>query len=270
MVIDFHCHAFPEKIAQSAIAALERSSGQKAARGGDAQSLLDSMKRAGIDYSVVLSIATKPTQVESVNRFAAKCSEMNGLIGFGSVHPEYEDYKGALRSIKALGLPGIKLHPDFQGAFIDDQRMVAIMQEAASLGLMILVHAGMDVSFPRMHRCTPQRLSAVLPQLRGATLIAAHLGGFRYLDDVERYLVGSEIYIDTSLAGWFDRRQVERILQNHDPDRILFGTDSPWDDQAQALSRFRDLSLPQALFDKILSENACRLLKNAGVNEFIN
>ena len=137
--------------------------------------------------------------------------------------------------------------------------MVA-MQEAAALGLMIVVHAGMDPSFPQVHHSTPERIARAARQLPGAVLIAAHCGGFGYLDDAEKYLVGTGVYLDTSQLGHYPREQVLRILHAHDPKRLLFASDTPWDDQKAALERFCALPLDESLKNRILGENAVRLL----------
>lgn len=262
MVIDFHTHIFPDKLAPRAVGALEKSSHTKAALGGSRRELIDSMRKNGVDFSVNMPIASRPDQTVSINRFAYEVQQKGeGLLSFGSVHPGFDGWKQQLKEIRAAGIKGIKLHPDFQGVFLDDPSMVAVMWEAADLGLMILIHCGMDVSFPNLHRSTPERLSRILPKLEGATIVAAHLGGFRYLDDVEKYLVGKDLYIDTSYTiGKFDESQVRRIIDHHRPDRILFGTDSPWEDQGEALTNFRGLHLPPELEEAILYGNAARLL----------
>lgn len=261
MVIDFHTHAFPQKIAARAIASLEASSGEPAYREGTAEALVASMRRAGVDRSVLLPIATKPSQVTSVNRFAAEWNGKSGILSFGSVHPDCPDWRGVLEEIRSMGLYGVKFHPDFQGHFIDEPHMIEILQEAASLGLIIVLHAGMDPSFPLVHHCTPERIARVAEQLPEARIVAAHCGGFGYLDDVERCLVGSGVYMDTSLLGHYPQAQVLRILQNHDPERLLFATDTPWDDQKAALERFCALPISERLRQKILGENAVRLLR---------
>lgn len=268
-VIDFHTHIFPDKLAPKAIAALEHSGGVKAATQGTKESLKRSMTQGGVDFSLNLPIASRPDQVQSINQFAIALNQEGlslreqggGILSFGAIHPLYEDWKQELRRLQSAGIKGIKLHPDFQGFFLDDEPMVAVMEEAASLGLMILIHCGMDVSFPDIHRSTPERLHRILPRLQGATIIAAHLGGYRYLDDVERLLVGSDVYIDTSFTiGQFDEGQIKRILQNHRPDHILFGTDSPWEDQGKAVAALRALGLPASLEQAILWENGAKLL----------
>lgn len=237
MVIDFHTHIFPDALAARAIGGLEQSGNVKSVLSGRREDLLASMKRAGVDYSLNLPIASRPKQVESINSFAISVNGRDGLFG-------------------------VKLHPDFQGLFIDDEPMVELMEACRDLGLLVLVHGGMDVSFPHCHHCTPERIARILPRLEGLTLVLAHLGGYNYLDDVERLLVGKDLYLDTSFTlGRFGREQILRIIRNHRPDRLLFGTDSPWDDQQSAVSAVKDLPIDASLKDKILYENAAGLLK---------
>lgn len=262
MIIDFHTHIFPEALAPKAVGALEKSSGTKAALTGRRADLIASMERCGIDYSVNMPIASKPSQTPSINNFAIEVNGKQGLFSFGGVHPLYEGWREELERLQAAGLKGIKLHPDFQDLFIDDEPMVRLMQAAAELGLMILIHGGEDISFPEVHHCTPRRLCKVLPRLpRDTVLVAAHLGGWRYLNDVEELLVGKELYLDTSYTiGQFEQAQIERILLRHDSQRLLFGSDSPWEDQGQAAQKLLALRLPDELKEKILSGNARRLL----------
>lgn len=264
MIVDFHCHVFPDKIAEKALGALSESGGESPVLNGTVADLLHSMKESGVTHSVILPVATKPSQVVSINDFAVSHHQKNGLISFGGIHPLYEGWEEELRRLKAAGIRGIKLHPDYQDMFVDDPRMVEVMKKAAELGLMILVHGGMDISFKDVHHCTPERLERILPELEnvGATLIAAHLGGYAYLDDVERLLVGRNIYLDTSFVlGRFDTQQILRILSGHPAERLLFGTDSPWDSQKRMVAAIKGLPLNTEWKQAILYKNAARLLQ---------
>ena len=70
-----------------------------------------------------------------------------------------------------------------------------------------------------------------------------------------------DLYIDTSYTyGWCQKEQMARIIRNWDPDKVLFGTDSPWVNQGEAVEQLRELDLPAELYDKIFYKNALRLL----------
>ena len=83
MIIDFHTHAFPEKIAARTIEALISNVSRisdypmQNCTDGTASGLLDVEKRAGVDLAVVLPIVTNPKQTETVNRVARETNEAN-------------------------------------------------------------------------------------------------------------------------------------------------------------------------------------------------
>ncbi len=263
MVIDFHTHIFPDKIAKKTIEYLEKEGNVKAATDGTLTGLLGSMRENRIDISVVMPVVTKPEQFDNVNAYAAEINGKKGIFSFGGIHPDTEDYRVSLERIKEYGLPGIKLHPDYQRTFVDDPRMVRIIDYATELGLIVLLHAGMDIGLPDPIHCTPQRTVRMLEQINRpeAKIILAHTGGYQLWDEVEEYLVGRNVSFDISFSlGRIPDRQLLRIIENHGADRILFATDSPWDGQGSILKRFKDLGLPKEEEDRILYRNAQELL----------
>lgn len=77
-MIDFHTHIFPEKIVETTISFLERQCGERAHLSGTYESLLSSMEEAKIEQSIVLPVVTRPSQFDSINRFAAEVTEQTG------------------------------------------------------------------------------------------------------------------------------------------------------------------------------------------------
>lgn len=264
MVIDFHTHIFPDKIAAKSIEHLENASGITAATNGTLQGLLDSMDKNNVDMSVILPVVTKPSQFESVNLFAAKVNqEYKGrLISFGGIHPDSEDYKRELERIKELGLPGIKLHPDYQKVMIDDERYIKIIEYANALGLIIVVHAGIDIGLPNPIHCPPDKAKKVLDIVRPDKLILAHMGGWKQWEEVYELLAGEQVYLDTSFSfPYIDRELLVKIIKKHGCEKVLFATDSPWSDAKEAVNFLKNLPLNCDETEKILCHNAKKLLK---------
>lgn len=267
MVIDFHTHIFPEKIVKRTIDHLEQAGGVKAHTNGLRDGLLNSMKQAGVDYSVVLPVVTKPSQFETINAYAAEITGKDGIISFGGIHPDSQDYRGELDRIKELGLKGVKLHPDYQEVFIDDSRYVNIIRYALELELLVTIHSGIDIGLPQPVHCPPDRAAAMLKAVAAdhagpARIILAHTGGCDQWDDVEKYLRGSNVYFDISFTlGRIPDEQLIRIIRTHGSDRILFATDSPWDGQKEDLYYFRKLGLTEEEREKILWKNGAALLE---------
>ncbi len=276
MIVDFHTHIFPEKIAARTIEKLENMSGIKAFTDGREESLIVSMEQAGVDLSIVLPVVTKPEQFDTVNKFAVQLNEKyqdkkRRLLSFGGIHPDTSDYKKQLQLIYDWGLLGIKLHPDYQSTYIDDLKYMRIFDYASQLGLIIVIHAGIDVGFPDNVRCTPKRIRKVLDEVAPQNMVLAHYGSFGLWDEVEELLIGQNVYLDTAYTfGFIQDEQFLRILKNHGADNILFATDSPWSGQKESLSHLRNLAsnpedknlenINSSDLEKITGQNAIKLL----------
>ncbi len=262
MVIDFHTHTFPDSIAAKTIKVLEGNADIKAFTDGTLQGLKESMD-GFIDLSVILPVVTKPSQFATINRFAALLNEKErDVISFGGMHPDTSDYKAELREIKALGLKGIKLHPAYQKTRIDDPAYMKIVDYASELGLVISVHAGIDIGLPDPVYCTPKHASALIKEVKPEKLVLAHMGGWKLWDEVEECLVGENVWFDTSFThGYMGEHQMLSILRNHGTDKILFGSDSPWSGQEESLEAFCRLPLTEEERESILWRNAAKLLK---------
>ncbi len=263
MIIDFHTHIFPDKIAARSIEALSKVSGITAATDGTLNGLLASMDRSGVDLSVIMPVVTKPSQFESVNVFAQKVNQnyAGKLLSFGGIHPDSGDYKAELNRVKELGLPGIKLHPDYQGVMIDDVRYMRIIEYADALGLIILVHAGIDIGLPNPVHCPPDKSRYVLDTLKPKKLVLAHMGGWKQWDEVEEYLCGEQVYLDTAFC--FDYMKQERFMklwEKHDKSKILFATDSPWSDADRDIKAVNALPICSEEKEAIFYGNARNLL----------
>lgn len=283
LVIDIHTHAFDDRIAKSAMETLSERGGLYYSYDGTVSGLINSMKNAGITTSVLQPVATKPSQVEKINDWAYRITaaieaeagpevaaerapdifpgKILPLIPFGAMHPDFAGWKEELWRIKELGFKGIKLHPDYQGFFLDEDRMVPIYEEAISLGLVIMFHSGRDIGLPEPVHCTPERISRMLDLFEGAKVIFAHMGAYEMYDAVEKYLLGSGLFIDTSMAiRNMDREQALRIIREHGIEKVLFGTDAPWTDQAQEVEFMKGLGLTPEEFAAVMGKNSANLL----------
>lgn len=260
MVIDFHVHCFPDELAKRAVSSLSQCGGVKPATDGTVAGVRESMRRSGIDGSVIQSIATRPSQAGSITSWS-KSIQAGDIFPFSSIHPASEKWREEITMIKEYGIKGIKFHPDYQEFFVDEPFMLPIYEHIFNCGLIVVFHAGVDIGLPPPVHCTPLMLRGVVRRFGGARVVAAHSGGFRCWDDVEKYLLGEDILLDTSYSiGWMDESQAIRIIKGHGHDKILFATDSPWADQGIELQKLKALKLGSEAEDAILYRNAARLL----------
>lgn len=261
MIIDIHTHIFPDELAERALARLVANARIPAYTDGTAACLRASMRRAGIARAALMPIATKPSQVRTINAGAATLNaSYPEFIAFGTLHPAQQDWEEEIARLVADGIPGIKLHHDYQETFVDDARFLPMYRALADADRVVLMHAGVDIGLPPPVHCPPERLARVLDAVPNLTVIAAHMGGYACWDGVEQYLIGRNLYLDTSFS--LTDLGIERmtaLMRAHGTDKVLFGTDSPWTDQQAEVAAISALPLNAEEIMGILGGNAERL-----------
>ena len=280
MIIDFHIHTFPEKIAARVVEKLGKQSHTKYFTDGSGKQLIESAKRAGITYSVNLPVMTRVDQVEKVNTSLIQTREElfnQGIITFGGIHPDYENYRAELKRLKDNGFKGIKLHPAYQELDLDDIRYLRIIDCASEMGFITLIHAGIDIGYPGHNYASVKQVLSVISQVHPEKFVLAHMGGWGDWENVEEYLAGAPVWLDTAfsigpvtpgdttdgqpyLSYNLTDEAFVRLVRKHGADRVLFGTDSPWEDQSDYLKRIRKMELTEEEKRKILSDNGVKLL----------
>ena len=281
MIIDMHTHVFPDKISAAVIDKLSRISRSVAFTNGNLRGLQSSMDAAQIDLSIILPVATTTNQVEKINSSAAALNEQfanAGIHSFGCIHPDYMNWREELSRVKNHGLKGIKIHPVYQDTNLDDVKFLRILDRAAELNLIVVTHAGLDIGFPGIVRCSPQMARHVVKELGDFKFILAHMGGWKNWDEVLKILGDTKVFIDTSFSTgkiiprsdcpWnaddlklLTPAQFMRFVEVFGAERILFGTDSPWSSAKTSIEFIRDLPISDADKTKILGGNARRLLE---------
>lgn len=255
-VIDVHTHIWPEKLAERAVDHVGNYYSYEMHGKGTLADLKESAAMAGVERFVIHSSALKASQVEDVNTNAAN-HITDKIAGFGTLHPEYQDFEKEINRIISLGLKGIKLHPDFQFFNIDDKRMYPAYEIIASKGLPVLFHMG-DVNYDYSSAKRLLKLMSDFPKL---ICIGAHLGGHLKWDEAEEYLIGKNLYLDSSSTSRkLSPAEIKRLIRLHGADKILFGTDYPIERHDEALENFFNLGLTEEENKMILFDNAYNLI----------
>lgn len=260
-VIDFHTHAFPDALAARAMKTLiDEAPGVVAFLDGTVASLLRSMDSAGIQRSLLCCIATKPAQFDPIFEWCRQIRS-DRLIPVPSIHPADPEAIRRIERISAEGFKGVKFHPFYQDFYLDEDRMLEIYRKLCDEDLFAVVHTGYDIAFPRIRRADPARILKVLDAFPKLKLITTHLGGWEMWDEVDSMLIGRNIYMELSFGlESLEPETARSMLMRHPEDYLLFGTDSPWTDQKNALSLLRNLALPEKKLPRILAGNAVSLL----------
>ena len=87
------------------------------------------------------------------------------------------------------------------------------------------------------------------------------MGGHLMFDDVLDYLCGMNVYLDTSFAHYVlgDNGFVS-LCKKHGLDKILFASDSPWDNAKVQADIIETLDFSENEKDMIFYKNAKQLL----------
>jgi len=286
---DVHTHAFPDALAPKALERLVKMAvWEKVApsHDGTLAGLLRSMDRAGIERAVVCSVATRPEQVPNISRWSVEIASAR-VTPFASIHPDYPQPEAEIERLREAGVRGLKFHAEYMGCAVDDARTVRIARAAARAGLAMALHAGYDFAFEKEDLASPERvrrLHETVPDLR---MLACHMGGWRRWEDALEHLAGRPIYLETSMtlpcsakpsappcvAGFAEQGAtqgeaegrcepalVERLLEKHPAEYLLFGTDAPWADQAREVEKFLALGISREALRRAAWENALEFI----------
>jgi len=240
MIIDAHTHIFPDQVAKKAVPELIKNANGHVTPHTDAtlKGLLDSMKESGIDYSIVLPIATNPLHGKGILKWLKEVgNQTKRILFYGSVHPYDPDFKEIIQNLKDEGVQGIKMHPQYQSFPVDDEKVFPIYEEIFKQDMVVHFHAGFDIGFPDSDFASAKRFQNFLSRFQGIKTVLAHGGGYRdwksvlfLLSDFENVYFDLAFVLEAILEG--EEEGVRELFQKKE-DFFLFGTDSPWKSQLE-------------------------------------
>ena len=265
-VIDAHVHLYPDAIAQKVTPSLASRFGNPPSFDGTVEGCRAKDAASGISASVNLPVATKPDSVQHTNDFwarsnAAERGKSPAVFSLACLHPQVADKGAEVERIAAAGFAGVKFHPEYQLFRFNDATMDDAWAAMAEFGLVVYLHAGGERVFRPPFHSTPTEIAELQRRFPRLKVAAAHLGGFGMWDESEATLVGSQVYLDLSHTFfWMPDEQMLRMIRNHGAERILFGTDAPWQDPGEVLEAFLKLPLSDAERERICYANARELM----------
>jgi len=255
MIIDCHTHLYED------MSKIHIPEGEYIWTNGTLAYTKEKMKEWGIDKAVVLHVAPNPSQVEGINAFARLILQDDQFICFAAIHPDDENAVSGLDELKASGFKGVKLHPYIQNFEIDHKKVFPIYKALTRLGLPVIIHCGKDHFNHEILNGISEKIAKIHKMFPGLKIVATHLDGIFEDNEEEKYLIGEDIYIDISFSGkQCDCKQFERIIKNHRPDRILFGSDCFYSHPFKGLYFLDKADISVGLKEKILWKNAVKLL----------
>ncbi len=278
MIVDAHCHIFPDSFAQrrAELATLDATfaalfSNPKSRLATTAE-LIQAMDRDGVNLSVVMDLGwTSQIICGEANDFLiqARQDHANRLVGFCSVNPTWGSQAAReIRRCVEAGLHGVgELHADTQGFDITSKpQMKPVMMAAYELGAPVLIHASEPVghSYAGKGCTTPDKLYRFIQNFPENDIICAHWGGglpfYELMPEVNKAL--RNVYFDTAVSPLLYQRQVfATVASLVGPEKILLGSDYPLVSHNRVARELHDSGLEPEAKKAILGGNAVRLLK---------
>ena len=277
MIVDVHCHIFPESFS-ARHQELSRRDATYAAlfpnpnpRLATAETLVQAMDQAGVDRAVVMGMgwATQELAVEINDYIAESVAQCPGrLIGFCSVNPAWG--KGAVEEMNRCAAAGLRgageLHSDSQGFDLtDEQLMGPVMEKARELGWPVTLHASEPVGhqYPGKGVATPDKLYRLIENFPNNVIVCAHWGGglpfYALMPEVPEVL--SNVYFDSAASPFLYQPEIFATVAGLvGAGKILLGTDYPLISHRRLLNQVRESPLTQEQQTQVLGTNAVRLL----------
>ena len=264
MIIDFHTHIYPQAVAAKILPAAKKKLKVTVPGTGSPEDLRSMMQEGGISGSVLLPLAKGCQDVSALNDWVqAAARENRELTAFGAVHPFMDGLEQELDRLEAWGVRGVKMMPLLQQVYPDDPQCFRLCQMLVDRDMILIAHAGRDpLDRPEVYG-TPERFASLAASFPDLKLVLAHLGGLRMWDDVRRYLLpaGKNVFFDTAYVSFYiEREEMKELIAHMGPERVIFGSDYPWEMPGRAAEIIRDLGLFQAEEDAIFFKNAAELL----------
>ncbi len=247
---------FPDKIAETATKATDRFYSIESRYIGTFGQLLKVGEEEEIDHFLIHSVATKPAQVSSINRFLKECVEQgNGkMTALGAFHPRTEDAAKDVEEARMLGFHGFKIHPDIQGFPVDDPGYRKLYELCRGQELTVLIHTG-DW---RYDNSNPNRLIPLLQEFPDVTFVGAHFGGWSIgKEAASRLCEFQNLYVDCSSSFYkLTDGEIRECIDMYGTDRVMFASDYPmWDAKSEA-DRLLSLHYSDDDYRKMFYDNA--------------
>lgn len=215
------------------------------------------MDDAGIGAALIMTITDAPAlNPQALELIAAACAEFPGrLHGLARLHPGYGQQAVQLlrTAVGELGFAGLKLHPVSTLAHPAGPDTVALVREAAGLGVPVLFHCGDEPM------TTPYQIEPLAGLVPDARIILGHMGGYHHVDDAitaaERH---PNIYLETSAMPY--PHKIREAVARIGAGRVLFGSDGPVCSPALEVEKIHLAGLTPEQSAQVLSGTAQALL----------
>lgn len=173
------------------------------------------------------------------------------------------------RSITALGMQGVKLHPAMDNFYPDSSNYFQIFERIVKLKVPVLFHT--NPPHGEWERSSPARILKIAQAFPQMKIILAHIlsapkdiklsprKASQYTKEtIQEAKDLSKVYLDTSQLK--EKKKLEFVVKTLGANRILFGSDYPWGKMDETMKVILESSLSDQQKKLILRENLRTLM----------
>lgn len=208
--------------------------------------------------------------VAAVNaRLVSECRGAGGgiLEPIGTINPTLPDWEEDLRRCHEMQrMIGVRLHPNYHGYKLDDERCGRLLADAAARGLVVQIALSMEdertqhplLRVPHVDAAPLVEWLTKLPHLR-----VVLINVFRSLrvEQVDKLAATGRAWFDIAMlegvAG------VDKLVRQVGPRRVVFGSYAPFFVYDAAELKLRESALAGAVDEAIRSGNADQIIGSA-------
>lgn len=276
MIFDCHTHLFgPGHAGGSFLADAKRSWGAHFELHVTPEQHWEQFKH--LDGAIVLAFNCPATGVVVPDEYVADYVRQHPgrLYGFASVDPhDPQAPKQLERSVKELGLVGLKLAPIYQNFYPERKEYFPLYAKADELGIPILWHQGTSfVSEGFLDASRPAALDPIARTFPDLRMIIAHLGHPWHGECVSLVRKHRHMYADLSALAprpWQFYNAMMNVMEYGVPHKVLLGSDYPFSTTQQTIDALRNINdltegtklprVPQEVIEEIIHRDPLGLL----------
>lgn len=228
--------------------------------------LLKEMDGAGVTVGVVVARSVPNVRVTNDQVAELANADRNRLVGVGLVDPQQLGLDAALaevrRAVTVLGCRAINVDPGFLEKPIkaDDPLLYPIYQVCQELDVPAFIMSG--PTSPSLSDTEPRSIARVAKAFPKLSIVACH-GCWPFVQEmIAVALMHPNVYVSPDMYTFMPGGQLYIEAANgfmHD--QLLFGTAYPFKPMKQGVDDFLRLGLRQDVVDKVMYQNAAKLLK---------
>ncbi|MBN2038411.1 MAG: amidohydrolase family protein [Spirochaetes bacterium] len=245
IIIDSHSHLFNSAVIDNVsgkkeMADLLKLQTEEASSRAGIDALILEINSSEIYCSIILPTANA-SSIEKTNSYFIEVSKSSEKIfTAGTLHPGCLNNKDELNRLYDTGIRGIKLCSFSQSFELNAPETITMFETIKDKNLeghqfFVILDTFYNASdyfgTNPDHNTTPALLGNIVKNFPEIKFIAAHMGGLNApFKEITDYLEPMEnLYLDTSNAAHtLANSEFVRLLKQHGPEHIIFGTDWPW------------------------------------------